>query len=122
MGCYINADIGYYEGDQVSHLDVEVPQRPNPGHVWGGSSWHLAPDPVPASVTQSQARRALLSAGMLAAVEAAVAAADQDTKIVWQYAAAVERNSQFVAALASAIGLDDGQVDDLFRLAATFTG
>ncbi|QDD62639.1 hypothetical protein EJD96_00020 (plasmid) [Herbaspirillum seropedicae] len=120
MGYYINAEIGYYEGDQVSHLDEVVPQRLNPGDVWDGTAWQSAPEPVPASVTQSQARRALLAAGKLAAVETAVAAADQDTQIVWQYAATVERGSPFVAALAAAVGLTDAQIDDLFRRAATF--
>lgn len=75
---------------------------------------------IPASVTPLQARRALLAAGKLAAVEAAVSAADQATQLAWQYAASFERASPFVASLATAVGLTDAQIDDLFRSAATF--
>lgn len=39
MGCYINAQVGYYEGDRIHALDTEVPQRPSPSHDWDGSLW-----------------------------------------------------------------------------------
>lgn len=120
MSYYINAQLGYYEGDKIDPLDMEVPQRPNAADTWDGAAWQPAPAPVPASVTPLQARRALLAAGKLAAVEAAVSAADQATQLAWQYAASFERASPFVASLAAAISLTDAQVDDLFRSAATF--
>ena len=37
MGFFIG--IGYYEGDRVHSLDVEVPQRPNAFSTWNGSQW-----------------------------------------------------------------------------------
>nr|WP_198982698.1 hypothetical protein [Herbaspirillum sp. ASV7] len=120
MGHYINAEFGYYEGDQIDALDVEVPQRPNATDTWDGAAWLPAPVPVPVSVTPLQARRALLAADKLAAVETAVATADQATQLAWQYAASFERASPFVASLATAVGLTDAQIDDLFRSAATF--
>ena len=79
------------------------------------------PQPVPAEVPQWQARRALLAAGLLTAVEAAVAAASQDIQITWEYAPNIVRNSPFIAALAPALGLTDAQIDDLFRAAAAIT-
>lgn len=73
---------------------------------------------VPMSVTPLQARRALLGAGLLDAVQAAANAADDETRLAWEYSSSVERASPFVAKLALAIGLSDEQVDDLFREAA----
>jgi hypothetical protein len=66
-----------------------------------------------------QARLALLQSGLLASVNAAVAAADEETKITWEFSSEVNRNHPFVATLATALGLTDAQLDDLFTLAAT---
>lgn len=120
MGYFITPAGDYYEGDLASPLDMEVLQRPGTFFDWNGAAWQPAPVPVPASVTPLQARRALLAAGKLAAVETAVSAADQATQLAWQYAASFERASPFVASLAAAVGLTDAQIDDLFRSAATF--
>lgn len=64
-----------------------------------------------------QARAALLSAGLLATVEAAVAQADAFVQIAWADAVEFRRNSPTIAALQSAVGLTDAQIDDLFRSA-----
>jgi len=77
--------------------------------------------PIPKAVTPYQARRALLAAGKLDDVEAAVAAGTDEVRLAWQFAASIERDSQFVASLAAAIGLSDSQVDDLFRNAVTYS-
>ncbi|WP_050466359.1 hypothetical protein [Herbaspirillum chlorophenolicum] len=121
MGCYINSEIGYYEGDQISHHDQEVPQRPDPNAGWDGQAWQASPAPVPTAVTPLQARRALLAAGLLNAVDQAAAAAGGEAQLAWAYSATVERASPFVAALASAIGLSNEDVDELFRQAAQYT-
>ncbi|MDR6394620.1 hypothetical protein [Herbaspirillum seropedicae] len=114
----MSSNYGYYEGDQMDRLDVEVPQRPSPADVWDGNAWLAAPAPVPVAVTPLQARRALLAAGLLDAVESAAAAADTETRLAWQFSSSVERASPFVANLAAALKLTDAQVDDLFRQAA----
>lgn len=103
---------------------TEIP-RPSPVHVWGGADWEVDPAleaaaRVPASVTPLQARRALLAAGLLDAVETAIEGADPETKLAWQYATAVERQSPFTLTLAAALNLTDAQVDDLFVNAAAF--
>lgn len=74
---------------------------------------------VPAIVTMRQARLALLQTGMLASVNAAVAAADEATKITWEFSSEVQRNNALVSTLAAALNLTSQQLDDLFTLAAT---
>lgn len=78
---------------------------------------------APKVVTMRQARLALLGAGLLAGVDAAIAALSSPTKeaatIEWEYAATVERNSALVTTLAGALELDDGTLDALFATAAT---
>ena len=90
---------------------------------WSGAV-PVAADPLPAapsipsSVSPAQARLALLGAGKLAQVEAIVAGADQSTKIAWENASVIERNSPTVAALSAALGLNSAQLDALFAAAA----
>ena len=65
-----------------------------------------------------QARLALLAAGKLAAVNAAINALPDPPKtaalIEWEYSNAVRRDSQFVALLGPALGLDAAGLDALF--------
>lgn len=73
---------------------------------------------VPPMVSSIQARRAINEAGLKAAVEAAIAAADSDVQNIWYTAAIVERNNAILLAMAAAVGLSSDQVDALFRHAA----
>ena len=81
-----------------------------------------ARNPVPQSVTMRQARLALLSAGLLDGVEAAIAALPSPQKeaarIEWEYSQEVQRHNGFVSVLAPALGMTDGQTDALFLAAA----
>lgn len=81
------------------------------------------PAPAPRVVTMRQARLALLEAGRLADVNHAIAALEGSAQaaalIEWEYAQTVERDSPFVAQLASALELGDDALNDLFELAAT---
>jgi hypothetical protein len=77
------------------------------------------PGSPPAVVTMRQARLALLQTGMLAQVNAAVAAADEATKITWEFSSEVQRSNPVVSTLAAALSLTAQQLDDLFTLAAT---
>jgi len=74
--------------------------------------------PVPRKVTMRQARLALLGAGLLDAVDAAVAKADRATQIDWEFAATVERGSPTVNALAAALKLSSKAQDSLFSEAS----
>lgn len=78
-----------------------------------------APAPVPASVTPRQARLALLNAGLLDQVEAAIAAGPRADQITWEFAVDVRRDYPMIANLGTALGFTDAQIDDLFRTAAT---
>jgi len=75
------------------------------------------------TVTMRQARLALLQSGLLAQVNAAVAAMPgvegDAARIEWEFSGAVERNLPLVQSLATALGLTETQLDDLFMLAAT---
>ena len=95
------------------------------GWTWANGDW-VKPDEseqpasVPSAVSPYQARRALNAAGLRDAVEAAVAAASYDVKDAWEYALTVERSSPMIAAVASALGLTNAQVDALFVAAAAY--
>ena len=64
-----------------------------------------------------QAKAALHLAGLLPAVEAAIAQADPLTQMAWAEAVEYSRHSPAILALAGALELTDEQVDDLFRTA-----
>lgn len=72
------------------------------------------PEPVPQVLTMRQARLVLLAAGLLDDVEAAVAAADRATQIEFEYATEMRRDWPTLVAMATALGMDAAQLDDLF--------
>ncbi|BEP42101.1 hypothetical protein [Variovorax sp. V15] len=78
---------------------------------------------VPSVITMRQARLALLGAGKLNGVDAAIAALPspqrEAAKIEWEFAASVERRSPIVALLSTSMGLSDEVLDALFTTAAT---
>lgn len=73
-----------------------------------------------ASVTARQARLALNVAGLLADVEAAIAAEGGAVAIEWEYASTIDRASPLVASMAAALELTEQQLDALFAQAAEF--
>lgn len=78
---------------------------------------------VPARVTMRQARLALLAAGKLAAVDAAIDTLPEPrrsaARIEWEYSQEVQRDKPFVQMLAPALELDDAALDALFVQAAS---
>ena len=77
---------------------------------------------VPGQVSMRQARLALLGAGKLDAVAAAIGTLPSPQKeralIEWDYSAVVERESAIVALLGPALGLDEAALDALFTAAS----
>jgi hypothetical protein len=73
---------------------------------------------VPQEVTMRQARLALLGAGLLPGVDAAIESLDEPhrtaARIEWEYAQAVERYSPLTEMLGSALGLTSESIDALF--------
>jgi hypothetical protein len=116
-------------------IDVAPPTIPE-GKValWQGESWAFVNPPatlpdqdppihgVPQVVTMRQARLALLSAGLLAAVESVIDALESPQKetarIVWEYAQEVRRTDPLVQMLAPALNLSEEAIDSLFTVAA----
>lgn len=83
----------------------------------------LPPPPPVTTVTMRQARLALLNAGLLDDVEAAIAAIPDDVQrkaaqIEWEYASVVERDNPIIQQLVSALGMTEQQVDEFFATAA----
>lgn len=80
------------------------------------------PEPVPQSVTMRQARLALLSAGLLDAIDAGIAAMPspqrEAAQIEWDYATDVQRDNPLVAGLAEAMGMTSEDIDGLFIAAS----
>ena len=99
------------------------------GHEWVELPY-VTPPPVvdtplrnaPNSVTMRQARLALLGAGLLASVDAAIDSLPSPQKeaarIEWEYATEVQRSSGLVPMMGAALGLDDATLDALFIGAA----
>lgn len=73
---------------------------------------------VPSSVTMVQARLALLSIGLLDAVEAGISSMSKAAQIEWEFRPTVERTSTLVQSLALALNLDDAALDTLFTEAS----
>lgn len=78
---------------------------------------------APTSVTMRQARLALLAAGLLDDVQAAIDAMPspdrEAAQIEWDYAATVDRESAFMQQMAGALNLDADMLDGLFTDAAS---
>lgn len=110
-----------------TQLEVPVYDKGTQGAFFVNGAWTVvtaAPKvlPVPHAVTMRQARLALLGAGLLGGIDAAINAMTSPQKeaarIEWEYSQEVQRHNGFVAALAPALGLTDAQTDALFLTAA----
>ena len=127
---------GYFDAARVlwdERIDGPLPSITLGGMVRSGSNLaysqprmdeHIAATKpsIPQSVTMRQARLALLGAGKLAGVTAAINALPSPQKeaaqIEWEYSQTVERQRGFVLLLGAALGLTDAQLDGLFVTAA----
>lgn len=76
---------------------------------------------VPATVTRAQAKIALLRAGLLENVKAAVSAAGGEVEIWFADAPTWERANAYVVALGAELALTTAQIDALFVQAAQIT-
>lgn len=80
---------------------------------------------IPQEVTRRQARRALHAAGLLDGIMPAINAMSEPARtaalIDWEDSNTFRRDNVTLAALATALGLNSGQVDDLFIAAAAIT-
>jgi ribosomal protein S16 len=92
------------------------------GWVEAVGQYAAIPSPVvvPESVTMAQARKALLSAGITAAmVSKAIAELEDDAAAIdWEYSTVVRRSAALVEVLGDALGLTDSEINSLFIQAA----
>ena len=94
------------------------------GWLWDGETLTPPPQepaPVPAAVTMRQARLALLGAGLLDDIDAAInglpSPQKEAARIEWEYSQEVQRHNGFVSVLAPMLGLTEAQTDALFLAA-----
>lgn len=96
-----------------------------------GGKWRVLPHypvvPTPGAhipdvVSMRQGRLALLAAGLLDHVETAINSLDEPDKtkarIEWEYAQEMRRDYPWVIQLATAVGITESQIDELFVAAA----
>ena len=77
---------------------------------------------VPVKVSRMQAKMALLGSGLLAAVEAAIAASDDAAlKLYWAEASDFHRDHPALNGMTAVLGMTSEQVDDLFIAASQIT-
>lgn len=130
---------GWYTSTPMAGREADVApdntsETTTPGALranWTGYEWvevaYKAPLPdvptpsvvqVPAAITMRQARLALLGAGLLDDIDAAINALPNPQKeaarIEWEYSAEVQRHNGFVSVLAPMLGLTEAQTDALF--------
>jgi len=100
-----------WRGEWAQVPDADVPPVPAP-----------PPPAVPPAVTMRQARLALLGAGLLDDIDAAInslpSPQKEAAKIEWEYSQEVQRHNGFVSVLAPMLGLTEAQTDALFLTAA----
>lgn len=81
------------------------------------------PSDIPAKVylplSAWQVRKVLTQFNLRAAVEAGVAAANQNTKDAWAYAKEFQRDDPVLMGMATALGLTKTQLDSLFDIGIT---
>jgi hypothetical protein len=116
------------EGWQV--VDAVLPEDFTcAGYTWAPSG--LVPKvipvplpPVPEEVEMYQARAALIASGKMAAVKTALAGlAGIEGELIREYfefSPKMQRRHRYVLAMQPVLQLTDAEMDDLFRLAATF--
>lgn len=124
---------GYWQtiGDVPPHIlatypagTIEVPLKPSADYEWDGEWVQVTLDPAEALAaeraamvaTPAQMRLTLHRMGLLATVQA-IADADPEASIVWEYALTIQRTSPLIDALGGPEGFTPEQIDDLFRAA-----
>lgn len=119
---FLSLDEGIVGEDRTASLllalDPHTYKGPPLRVLLGGANYD--PDSgVPHAVTMRQARLALLAAGLLDDVEAAIAAIPDPARrkaaqITWEFSSEVQRKNGLVSQLAPSLGMTEAQIDALF--------
>ena len=94
---------------EAGELVIQPAPVPTPEEV-------LAVERADMRCTPAQMRLTLHRMGLLTQVQA-IADADPEASIVWEYATVIERTSPLIDALGGPNGFTDTQIDDIFRAA-----
>ena len=111
----------------AQHTGTSFPAIVSDEYTWANEGYTLAweddpvtpPPKVYITVTPRQIRQALTIAQLRTQVEAAVMGASQNVKDWWEFATSFEENHPEVVAMASAIGVGESALHELFVLAET---
>ncbi len=130
-GCYTETREHSIKAPLPSRWTKTPPPETTSGEwaVWNRSHWTITaeeplfPEPVmtvPQTVSRFQARAALYQAGLFDQVETLMQNSETPmlARLAWQDAQEFKRQSPTVLAMASALGLTDEQIDELFITAA----
>ncbi len=113
---------GPFEGDAPPDVPVTMATPPDylPGfyRFFDGTFWHQRPVPV---IQPVAGRIALRRAGLMPAVQAAIAEAGGEAADWFEYALTWERLHPVVLQMSAALGLADEQLDQLFVQADLIT-
>jgi hypothetical protein len=101
---------------------ANVPQQENFPWEYTFPDYNDFSNATPNTITMRQARLSLLSIGLLVSVEEAIAnIEDEKERMVaqteWNTASVVRRTSPWVIQLSNRLGLDEDQLDELFKQA-----
>ncbi len=113
-----HVNLAWHVRDPDPAFDASLVAPATPLRGWDVVAPPASPAPVPPVIPAWKGKAALREAGLLNAVETAVAAAGSRVQDAWTGASEWSRDSEFLAALAANLGLSSASVDDLFRLAA----
>ena len=103
------------EPDLAFQASLVVPATPSRG--WDVAPPPASPPPVPPVIPAWKGKAALREAGLLDAVEVAVAAVGGRVHDAWIGASEWSRDSDFLLSLAVGLGLSRHQSDEMFRAA-----
>lgn len=98
----------------VAVSQLETPDVWNTLHAQLTPTPYVAPSLVPASVTPLQARKALRIAGLKPAVEQFISTLSDEEREDWEYCIEVKRTDPTILKAATALGLTDEHLDQLF--------
>lgn len=108
--------------ERIDYTESATPEQRQQGDaILAAFKWDA--EPVPQSVTGTQAKLALLQSGLYEAIEAWILGAESQPngiryRIIWD-AANWYGSSPELSEIAASLGMTEQQVDDLFRLAVT---
>jgi hypothetical protein len=100
------------EPEAAFQVSLVVPATPSRG--WDIASPPASQPPVPPVIPAWKGKAALREAGLLDAVEAAIAAAGGRVQDAWAGASEWSRDSEFLLSLAATLGLTVEQIDQIF--------